>query len=203
MVEYIGFLLDENMSVEPMARMVLKKVNGKKKFLYRQSRYLSYPLKRMLCNTLIQPHYDLACCSWYPNLSMSLKTKLQSTQNSCIRYCLGLKDRSHIGKTNLKKKICLPVSNMIDQYLAVTACNFKNALSPKCVGDINSLRISPNIMTRRSTDSFVVPFYKKEIARKSIFYLGSKIWNDLNQDIKASPSANSFKHALKRRSFKF
>ena len=63
MVEYLGCLLDENMSGEAMAKMVLKKVNGKKKFLYRQSRYLSYPHKRMLCNLLIQPHYDFACCS--------------------------------------------------------------------------------------------------------------------------------------------
>ena len=76
MVEYLGGLLDENMSGEAMIRMVLKKVNGKKKFLYRQIRYLSYPLKRTLCNTLIQRHYDFACCSWYPSLSMSLKTKL-------------------------------------------------------------------------------------------------------------------------------
>ena len=66
-------------------RIVLKKVNWKKKFLYRQRRYLSYPLKIMSCNNLIQLHYDLACCSWYPNLSISLKIKLQPTQNSCIR----------------------------------------------------------------------------------------------------------------------
>ena len=62
-VKYLGCLLDENMSGEAMTRMVLEKVNEKKKFLYRQSRYLSYPLKRMLCNTLIQPHHDFACCS--------------------------------------------------------------------------------------------------------------------------------------------
>ena len=51
----------------------IKKINGKRKFLYRQNRYLSYPLKRMLRNSLIQPHFDFACCAWYPNLSMSLK----------------------------------------------------------------------------------------------------------------------------------
>ena len=51
-VKYLGCLLDENMSGEAMARMVL--------------------------------------------MSMSLKTKLQTTQNSCMKYCLGLKDRSHI-----------------------------------------------------------------------------------------------------------
>ena len=68
--------------------------------------------------------------------------------------------------------------------------------------DIYSLQISPDMRTGRLTDSSVVPFYKKEIARKSISYLGPKIWNDLNQDIKASSNANSFKHALKRRFFK-
>ena len=112
---------------------------------------------------------------------MSLKTKLQTTQNSFIRYCLGQKDRGHIGKKEFEKINWLPVSNRVDQCLAVTAYNFKNAPSPKHMGDIYSLRISPNIRTRRSTDSFVVLFYKKEIARKSISYLGSKIWNDLSR----------------------
>ena len=58
-VAYLDCLLDENRSGEAMARVVLKKVNGKKKFLYRQTRYLSYRLKRTLCNILIQPYYDL------------------------------------------------------------------------------------------------------------------------------------------------
>ena len=134
---------------------------------------------------------------------MLLKIKLQTTQNSCIRYCLGLKDRRHTGKNEFEKINWIAVSNRVDQCLAVTANNFKNSLSPKYVGNIYSLRISPNIRTRRSTDSFVVTFFiKKEIARKSISYLGYEIWNELNQDLKASSSANSFKRALKRRFFK-
>ena len=201
-VEYLGCLLDENMSGETMAKKVLKKVNGRMKFLYRQSRYLSYPLKRMLCNTLIQPHYDFACCSWYPNLSMSLKTKLQTAQNSCIRYCLGLEDRTHIGKKEFEKINWLPVSNRVNQCLAVTAYNFKNNFSPKYMNDIFSLRAPTTFRTRKSFDSLIQPFFKKEISRKSIAYLGSKIWNDLNQDIKTSPSTNSFKHALKKNFFK-
>ena len=94
---------DENIPGKAMTRIILKKFIGKRKFFSRQSRYLSYPLKRMLWNKLIQPHYDFACCSWYSNLSMSLKTKLQSTQNSCIRYCLRLKDKSHIGDNDFEK----------------------------------------------------------------------------------------------------
>ena len=190
------------MSGEAMAKKVLKKVNGRMKFLYRQSRYLSYSLKRMLCNTLIQPHYDFACCSWYPNLTKSLKVKLQTAQNSCMRYCLGLGNRTHIGKSEFEKINWLPVSNRVDQCLAVTAYNFRNKLSPIYMQDIYSLNTSAAYKTRRSIDSLIEPFYKIESSRKSISYLGSRIWNNLPLDIKSSPSTNSFKHALKRDFFK-
>ena len=36
----------------------------------------------------------------------------------------------------------------------------------------------------------------KEIPRKSISYLGSKIWNGLDKNIKTYTSTNNFKHAL-------
>ena len=99
-VEYLSCLLDENMSGEAMARMVF---NGKKKFHYRQRTNLSYPIKKMLCNTLVQPLSDFACCSWYLNMSMPLKAKLQTTQNSCIRYCFVVRDKSHFGKNEFEK----------------------------------------------------------------------------------------------------
>ena len=55
-VEYLGCLLDS----EEMALKVLKKVNGRLRFLYRHGKYLNPRLRRMLCNTLIQPHFDYA-----------------------------------------------------------------------------------------------------------------------------------------------
>ena len=39
-VEYLGCLLDETLSGREMALNVLKKVNGKLRFLYRQGKYL-------------------------------------------------------------------------------------------------------------------------------------------------------------------
>ena len=54
------------MSGESIAKKALKEINGKGKFLYRKNKYLSYHLKRMLGNSLIQPHFDFACCAWIP-----------------------------------------------------------------------------------------------------------------------------------------
>ena len=53
MVEYLKLFIRWKYVREAMAGIVLKKVNGKKKFLYKQNRYLSYPLKRTFRNTLI------------------------------------------------------------------------------------------------------------------------------------------------------
>ena len=56
-----------------MARKVLNKINGKLKFLYRQADFLNPTCKRLLCNALIQPHFDYGCTSWYPLLNKAFK----------------------------------------------------------------------------------------------------------------------------------
>ena len=79
-------MLDESMSGETMALRVIEKINSRLKFLYRKNRFLDVTLRRLLCNALIQPHFDYACTAWYPNLSKKLKDKLQATENKCIRF---------------------------------------------------------------------------------------------------------------------
>ena len=66
-VGYFGWYL--------VPRRVLKKINTKLNFLWRQSNYLNYSSRRLLCNALIQPHFDYGWSSWYPLLSKALKTK--------------------------------------------------------------------------------------------------------------------------------
>ena len=95
-VNDLGCVLDESMSGETMALRVIEKINFRLKFLYRKNRFLDVPLRGLLCNALIQPHFDYACTAGYPNLSKELKDKLQVTQNKCIRFCLKLHSREQI-----------------------------------------------------------------------------------------------------------
>ena len=94
-VTYLGCFLDETLPTKTMALKALKKINGKLNFLYRKNNFLSPPLRRMLCNALIQPHFDYACSAWYPNLNEKLKKKIQIAQNKCVPSCLKL-DKRHI-----------------------------------------------------------------------------------------------------------
>ena len=98
-VKYLGCVLDSSLNGESMALQALSKINGKLKFLYRKQSFLSFPLRRLLSNALIQPHFDFACLAWYPCLTKKLNKKLQTAQNKCIRYCLSLGNRFHIGTT--------------------------------------------------------------------------------------------------------
>ena len=102
-VEYLSCQLDSKLSGEAMASKVLKKINAKLKFLYCQRRYLTPAYKRLLCNALIQPHFDYGCSSWFPLLKKNLKLKLQKAQNKCICFCLNLPRRSHISQFTLEK----------------------------------------------------------------------------------------------------
>ena len=80
-VKYLGCMLAVTMSRETMALSVINKINNKLKFLYRKNRFLTPTLRRLLCNALIQPHFNYACSAWYPNLTKKLKNRMQACQN--------------------------------------------------------------------------------------------------------------------------
>ena len=123
--------MDNTLSGKDMAEKVLEKVNGRLKFLYRQSKYLNKRLRRMLCNTIIQPHFDYASSAWYPNLN-----KLQIAQNKCIRFCLYLENREGIRYKHFKEINWLPISDGVDQFIAVSAYKFFNNQAPIYMEDV-------------------------------------------------------------------
>ena len=50
-------------------------------FLYGKIRFLYQHLLRLLCNAVIQPHFDYACSTWFLNLTKSLKSNNTHTKN--------------------------------------------------------------------------------------------------------------------------
>ena len=114
-VTYLGCIFDETLSGDSMALHVINKVNSRLKFLYRQGNSLSIPLRRLLCNVMFQPFFDYACNAWYPNVNKKLKTRLQASQNKCIRFCLKLGDRSSLKYKEFEKINWLPIHERVSQ----------------------------------------------------------------------------------------
>ena len=200
-VTYLGCILDDSLSGESMALRVLKKVNGRLSFLYRKQSFLSYKLRRMLCNALIQPHFDYACSAWYPNLTKNLTKKFQISQNKCIRFCLGLDNRTHIGVNHFKTINWLPVQSRFEQCVAMNAYKFCKGMGPAYMCDTYSLM--KNLQTtRRSVLKLELPLKKTNMGQSAISYIGPKVWNNLPSECKLEDNPNKFKHKMKEEFFK-
>ena len=180
-----------------MATKVLGLVNGRLKFLYRKQRFLTFSLRRLLCNALIQPHYDYSCSAWYPSLSKRLLKKIQISQNKCIRYCLKLDNRSHVGFDEFKKLNWLPTKERVFQCICVNIFKFFNDMSLEYTSEI----FHPSHRrhnTRASTLMLDLPFRKSCFGQKTLSYLGPKTWNTLPAEIKLRKNVNTFKHDIKK-----
>ena len=84
-----------------MAYKVISKVNARLKLFHRKNKYVTPNLCCLIRNALIQPHFDYACWTWYPNLSKKqtnkqTKYRTQTSENKSIRLCLQLDKISHI-----------------------------------------------------------------------------------------------------------
>ena len=177
-----------------MASKDLNKVNAKLKFLYRQSRYVTPKYRRLLCNALIQPHFDYGCSSWFPLLKKNSKLKLQKAQNKYIRFCLNLPPWSHISLSYFRKINWLLVSDRV--CIANTVFKYWNGI---VTGYIHEM-FKPSLCrySTRSQMALDIPLRKTNTGQKSLSFLGPKIWSKIGPSIKNVRTLSSFMHAIKK-----
>ena len=89
----------------------------------------------MLCNALIQPHFDYACPAWYPSLNE--KTK-KNTHNAKQMHKLAYK-MHHISEEEFRLINWFPTSKKVDQYINITTYNFVNNTCPYYLNEIFEL----------------------------------------------------------------
>ena len=161
MVEYLGCCPDANLSGGSMAMKSLRNINIKLQFLYRQNEFLNPKLRRLLCNSLIQPHFDYACISWYSLINQKMRSKLQVAQNICIRFYLKLNSRQHIGYKEFKKINWLLAKERVKQRIAAKVFNYWKGTSPLYVNEL--FVPSRNTFNTRSHMALEIPLKKSNL----------------------------------------
>ena len=148
-----------------MAHRVLKKINTKLNLLLRQTIYFNYSSRRLLCNALIEAHFDYGCTSWLISCGKTLKTKQQIIQSKCICFCLGLPPHGHANPSHLKKKrlasAWTPSRTMHFHY-----CKYWTWIAPYCLSNI--LVPSVNNYNTRSQIALDIPLCRINKGQKSI-----------------------------------
>ena len=186
------------MSREPMALKVINKINLRLRFLHRKNKFLTPALRRLLCNALIQPHFDYASSAWYPNLTQKMKNKIQITQNKCIRYCLQLDKMTHISKNEFETLNWLPVKDRFNQSINSIVFKYFTKQCPSYLNEVFELASPNNLRTRNRYLKLICPFQKTNMGQSALSLIGPSIWNKTPEVLKKTNSINTFKHNLKK-----
>ena len=184
-----------------MALKFITKISCRLSFLYRKNRFLLQPLRRLLCNALIQPHFDYACSAWYPNLNNRLKSKLQILQNKCIRFCLNLDSKAHIGLTKFDKVNLLYINDRLEQCIRSMTFKYFNYLSPLQLNDVFKLAGQHTTTSSISLFKLSQSLRNTNHGQKSLSYVTPSIWNKLPNFLKTTDNVNTYKHRVKKHFF--
>ena len=99
----------------------IKKINAKLQFLHRQNEFLTPKFRRLLCNSLVQLHFDYVC---FLVSFKKLRKKIKFTQNKCILFCLKFNSRYHIGAKEFKDINWLLTKERVEQRVATNVFKY-------------------------------------------------------------------------------
>ena len=167
-VKYLGCLLDETMSGEAMVLNIVHKIKNKLRFLYRKNSFLTPALRRLLCNALMQPHFDYACSASYQSLTKNLKHTIQTTQKKCMRFCLQLDNLNHISHEEFDCLNWLPVTYRFKQCVNAIAFKYFNEQYPNYLNEVFDVAIENNLQLRGSFQKLKCPFRKTNASQLAL-----------------------------------
>ena len=96
----------------------------------------------------------------------------------------------------------LPISERVDQFIAVRVYKFSKGLAPVYMEDV--FENNPSLRCTRYSDEsrLCIPSRIHNYGKNCLSYRGATIWNGLEIKIKEAQPCNSFKHLVKDRFFK-
>ena len=112
--------------------------------------------------------------------------------------------REGIRHKHFKEINWLPITDRVDQFIAVSAYKFSKGLAPKYMNDVFKRNSSLHQRHTRYSDEskLITPHRKYDYGQNCLSYRGATIWNSLEISIKEAKSCNTFKHLVKARFFR-
>ena len=198
-VKYLWVMLDQELSREAIANEVIKEVNARLKFMYRQGYFLISSMRKTLCNSLIQCHFDYARSSWYSSLSKYFQKRLQVTQNKnkVVRFINKYNSRRSVRSSDLSKLGMLNVENRVKQMRLNHVYRIYNDCCPEYTRD-NFIQVSEvhGYSTRQSLHNFKIPSVNN-ISKSTFYYNAVQDWNQLPENIRNKKTLYGFKKYIK------
>ena len=190
---YLGIKLDEQLSLDTHANLLIRKVSNK---IYQLSKIRSFITKKaalMIYKNMILPILEYGDV-FIHSASKETRKKLQVLQNKALRCALSKEklfptDELHVEAKLLKLKDRRHMHVLLHMYQLAQMPNFKLWKTHQ-----------PNGVRTRSSKRKLITFRRltMEKYRKSITYKGPKLWNNLPVEVQKLDTYPEFKSNIKK-----
>ena len=193
-VKYLGVTIDKYLRCDLIVNEIIKKVNARLKFLYRNGAWLNNRSRSTLASALIQCYFDYCSSAWYESLSKSFKKKLQILQNKTIRFVQNLGPRASIDCKVFESVNTLCVADRVRQLRLNHVFNIVHGLAPNYLCE--NFNQNNNNTRGASNLNFNVP--RVGAYNSSNFYYHAILdWNALPLEAKSTTNKSGFKFLVK------
>lgn len=194
-IKYLGFIIDDKITLNEQIKQVIKKTARKINFLKRIRNKTTYHTRKLIYITTIDTHFEY-CATLLLACKKEQIKQLQKLQNRAMRMILKCEFRT-------PKKFMLNALNLmsIEQKIKYNSIlmiyKMKTGKAPIYLSE--KLRYNNEVHDRntRQRNDIRTPMVTSELMRKDLFYDGIKLYNEVCNDIRKIDNLNEFKRKCK------
>ena len=189
-VKVLGLIFDESLNFKNHIEHLIPKINRGIGLLKRLSSCLGKNELTLMFNAFVLPYYTYCIECWGFTIN-KLTSPLEKLHKKAIRIIFG---KSFIHHT----KPLYEASNILPFYDLVRFCASKYIHQSLLHGARNIFTFVSHIITTRqiSNSNLVLPKFRLEVLKRSLFYEGVKMYNSVPRDFKKLSMIN-FKRAMR------
>ena len=149
----------------------------------------------MLYSSLILPYLNYGILAW-GNTHQTLLNRLLLLQKKSLRIIYNSAICSHTDPLFVDSRV-LKIGDLHKFNLGQFMYNYDKETLPHVFDAMFPKNQYIHSYPTRRSNEFHLPLCRTVLAQNTFIYNGPKLWNSLTDDIKESPSLNSFKKKLK------
>lgn len=191
-IKYLGVILDSELNFHAHADYITRKFSKKVNFIARVGKHLSFYTKKLLYNSIAEPHLQF-CATLLYSLPAYKIEQLQIIQNRAMRTILKYDRYAHIA-TMLRVLDMLTVRQKILFNVYVFVFKIKNKLLPSYICDrVKFFGDVHNYQTRHCNDFILLEKCNSSQMLNTVLFKGLHDFNGLPTHIKNTKKLDTFK----------
>lgn len=199
-VKSLGVVLDQHLTFEKHVKNLCRTCNFHIRSLRSLCSSLDSKTAETIGRSIVMSKMDY-CNSLLAFTSKRNIHRIQVVQNNLARLVSG-SDYRQSAAPILSSLHWLPIEQRIKYKITTMVFKSRINLLPEYLSNSLTVFTSARPIRTPFQNTYVIPRVRTEVAKQSFSYAGSKLWNDLSNELRATASYQGFKKLLKTHYFK-